>query len=311
MDLHHLRHFIAVAEEGHFGRAAARLGIEPSPLSRSIRALEGQLQVPLLHRTHQGSTLTAHGVALLPEARDLLARAAGLKAHLRQGRTAADRHLRIAVCDAVATLRIGFCVLALRQAHRDLAVSVAPIAPADIPAALETGSIDGCLALNPPDSNSLAQVVGWTERFVAVFDTDRPGSECRELPVSTLLGAPEVLVSDAWAQPAEAWLRALAGDATIPPVRAIASHLGLLTTLAMGSGIGLLPSGMEDSVSWLGLGTRSVAGRNPRLPVAFLYHPANPHPGLAALRAVIGARPWRGPFTALFSAPAETLDHSP
>ena len=103
MDLRHLRHFIAVAEEGHFGRAAARLGIEQSPLSRSIRHLEGQLHCPLLRPSPKGSVLTAMGAALLPEARALLAHAARLKTHVIDVEATVTRVLRLGVSDAVAT----------------------------------------------------------------------------------------------------------------------------------------------------------------------------------------------------------------
>jgi DNA-binding transcriptional LysR family regulator len=54
MNLRHLRCFIAVGEELHFGRAARRLHVEQSPLSRTIRQLEADLGVTLLERTPRG-----------------------------------------------------------------------------------------------------------------------------------------------------------------------------------------------------------------------------------------------------------------
>lgn len=72
MDLRLLRYFVAVAEERHFGRAAARLHISQPPLSRAIRQLEADLGAVLLHRSATGVTLTAAGAVLYDEARALL-----------------------------------------------------------------------------------------------------------------------------------------------------------------------------------------------------------------------------------------------
>lgn len=73
MDLRQMRHFIALAEERHFGRAAARLHMAQPPLTRSIRALEEELGTELFRRTPKGAELTAAGVALLEEAPNVLA----------------------------------------------------------------------------------------------------------------------------------------------------------------------------------------------------------------------------------------------
>ncbi|WP_226359294.1 LysR family transcriptional regulator [Pseudonocardia sp. ICBG601] len=95
MELFHLRYFLAVADELNLTRAAARLHLAASPLSRRVRDLERELGAPLFTRSARGMALTAAGRALLPRARDIVARVEALPGAL----AAADGHPVVVVGD--------------------------------------------------------------------------------------------------------------------------------------------------------------------------------------------------------------------
>jgi DNA-binding transcriptional LysR family regulator len=95
LELRQLRYFIAVAEELHFGKAAARLHMTQPPLSQTIQGLEELLGAPLFERTRRAVALTPAGAALLPEARRMLVQAGELPELVR--RAAAGEAGRLAL----------------------------------------------------------------------------------------------------------------------------------------------------------------------------------------------------------------------
>jgi DNA-binding transcriptional LysR family regulator len=101
MELRQLRDFLALAEELHYARAAARRGIEQSPLSRRIKDFEQALGVLLFARTSRGTQLTPRGEFLLPWARAIIGAADQVRALVRAPSIPQDA-VRVSLSEEVA-----------------------------------------------------------------------------------------------------------------------------------------------------------------------------------------------------------------
>ncbi|MFE9642858.1 LysR family transcriptional regulator [Streptomyces sp. NPDC006365] len=153
MELRTLRYFVAVAEELHFGRAAARMHMSQPPLSRAIKQLETDVGAALLHRSSAGVTLTPAGAALLEEARILLDQA--------------DRvRVRVAAAAGAATITVGILgdtadpgaarlAAAYRRQHPGVEVRIRETDLADPTCGLRAGLVDVALTRSPFDETGL------------------------------------------------------------------------------------------------------------------------------------------------------------
>jgi len=197
MDLRHLRYFIAVAEEMHFGKAAARLGMSQPPLSQQIRALETELGFRLFERTSRRVLLTDAGRLFLPEAHKVLAQ-------VDQATNVARR----AASGDIGQLAIGFVTSAplieaiassfrrFRQAHphirlalRELALDAQVAALAD--RALDVGFIRALdTPLLPPDLSARMLL---EEDMVVALRRDHPLAARPTLAIADLADQPFVL----------------------------------------------------------------------------------------------------------------------
>ena len=112
MELRHLRYFVAVAEELHFGRAANRVGIAQPPLSKQIRQLEDEIGVKLFKRTKRSVSLTYAGETFLKEARQALELS---ERAVRSARRAARGEVGRLVVSFVGSATYSFLPSALRS----------------------------------------------------------------------------------------------------------------------------------------------------------------------------------------------------
>ncbi|WP_406426690.1 LysR family transcriptional regulator [Streptomyces sp. NBC_01589] len=172
LEVRQLRYFVAVAEELHFGRAAARLGMAQPPLSRTIRDLERQLGVTLFERTTRQVKLTGAGEVLLRDARTAL-EAITAAAHRARHAGSTSPRLRIAL---KADIDGGLLPQILDAYSTDPAALPPELVLGgfgDQPKALRDGLADVALVLCPMDDRGLDSEPLITEPvLVAMAATD-------------------------------------------------------------------------------------------------------------------------------------------
>ncbi|MBV8605343.1 MAG: LysR family transcriptional regulator [Pelomonas sp.] len=152
IDLRSLRQFVAVAEELHFGRAAARLHMTQPPLTQAVRKLEAELGAALFERSSRSVALAPAGVALLPAARKLLQEAEGL-AELARAAAAGQRgRVRLGFVSTVGFGELPRWLKRFRDAHADIELSLRE-ATLDVQLrAFDAGELDAGFIIHAPGS---------------------------------------------------------------------------------------------------------------------------------------------------------------
>jgi DNA-binding transcriptional LysR family regulator len=194
MEIRHLRYFVAVGEHEHIGRAAQRLHVSPSPLSRQIHEVEEELGVELFVRVGRGLRLTDAGKVFLDEARDVLAR-------LDRAMTA----VRAAGRGETGSLRIGFVensdiaglipttVRLYRDRHPNVRLELVPMSRHEQLLALDARQIDAALMFKVgPDPQGLSIDTLFVRRILLVVPRDHALATKRRVVARDLVGVPMI-----------------------------------------------------------------------------------------------------------------------
>lgn len=234
-DLRKLRYFVAVAEELHFGRAAARLHIAQPALSRQIRALEEELKTPLLVRDRRTTVLTAAGEQLLADARDLLASAEAL-------------HRRVtAAAEAKPVLTVGFmpgivvtpAVRALNQQRPEVSLRLLRTSWHDQVEVLHDGRVDLSIVRLPVDHRGLTVRPLFQEPRVVMLPAGHQLAGKESVSITELAG--EHLLQNPDAVPEWRNIALELRDTDRPEVPRIDSVEEKLELVAAGVGISVIP----------------------------------------------------------------------
>jgi DNA-binding transcriptional LysR family regulator len=193
LELRHLRSFIAVAEELHFGRAAQRLHMAQPPLSQQIRRLEGIVGSRLLARTSRSVALTPAGAAFLERARRILAQAEeSVEEAARIGRGEAGT-LDVGFVSSAITLGVPERIQAFRRAYPAVYTRLHEGTTAQTVARLVRGEVDLGVVRDGEPAPGLRAATLATEGFVAVLPRAHRHAGRRRLGAAALRDEPFVL----------------------------------------------------------------------------------------------------------------------
>ncbi len=269
-----LGHFLAVAEEGHFGRAAARLGLSQPPLTAQIQALEAELGVQLLERTRKGTRPTRAGEALLPMLRRLAEDAKQVEALAKELR--AGRHAPMAMACVTSALfdYLPPLVRALRESQPDAAIVVEEMDTVDAVEALRRGEVDFALARLDGARPPLGVLALGSDALVAALPEGHallgdPGPlELAALAEEPLVSLPRS-ISPAYFDRQVAACRAAGFEPR--SVREVGSAMAQLAIVAAGLGVALVSSAMAR-LSPPGVGFRPLRAAVESVGVALVWN---------------------------------------
>jgi LysR family transcriptional regulator, benzoate and cis,cis-muconate-responsive activator of ben and cat genes len=194
MELRHLRYFVAVADEQHVGRAAARLHLSPSPLSRQLGELEREVGVKLLERVGRGIRTSDAGAVFAMDARRILADVDAAVSKLGAAARGEVGHLALGFVESpsFASL-IPLVIAAFRRRHPAVTIELQPLAAEDLRGSLRTRRIRAALTLGraAPDPDVASQVL-FVEPVVLALPRSHPLASRRRVLVEDLHDQPFV-----------------------------------------------------------------------------------------------------------------------
>src|SRR5262245_304117 len=152
MELRHLRYFVAVAEELHFGRAAERLHVSQPPLSQQIKQLEEEVAVRLFDRSKRWVRLTSGGRQFLEHARQVLAQVEGAVLAARRTMGGECDHLSVACAPWAELMAVPRILRRLSRLHRQIQIDIQTVDSRRQVRAVKTRTVDvGFMCPGSPD----------------------------------------------------------------------------------------------------------------------------------------------------------------
>lgn len=251
IELRHLRYFIAVAEELNFRRAAERIHIDQTPLSRTVRDLEDQLGVKLFMRAPRNLRLTPAGLRLLTEARELLVQIERAQRAVRETDARFRAPLRIGVADGLAQPKLSHCLVGWRDVAPEIPLELAEMRAPELAEALRREELDAGFSFGLPENEAIVQEPAWSYAAMALLPRGHELASRHEIGLEELFAFPLVSYHPA-RHPGllQQVLAMIQRHAAAPTIIGEACTLnGYVTRIATGMGVGVGDAGHVATLS--------------------------------------------------------------
>jgi len=275
MNLRHIRAFIAVAEELHFGRAAKRLHIEQSPLSRTIHQLESDLGVALLKRTPRGVRLTWAGRIFLEDAQRISLAFEQAQARARAAAAGYHGTLRIALSDGIGPARLSALLALCRGEAPNVSIRLFETPLGQLLSGLGMDLFDAGLALSDEVGEEIVASPVWQDPLMVAMPVRHPLLAFKEVPLEEVVSYPLVLchpeVCEGCSRRCERLLRSVAAQPKVAEY--VTTHDLMLALVAAGYGVGFSSTAHLASCRQTEVVVRPLAGQSASL-TTYLLRPA-------------------------------------
>jgi DNA-binding transcriptional LysR family regulator len=274
VELRHLRYFIAVAEELHFARAAERLHIEQSPLSRAIKDLEYDLDVRLFERTTRRTRLTWAGQVFVGEAQRVLLALEQAKSSAKAAAAGFRGTLRIALSDGVALPRLASLLARCREEDPEVEIRLFEVPLAQQLKGLRSALYDTGFAHMADVGEGIEAQAAWSDALVIAVPARHPLLAHQHIPIEELIRYPLVLCHPETCEGCHRQIRQLLRAVDAEPIVAeqVSSFDLMMTLVAAGYGLGFANESHIAVCRHPDVLTRPLAGR-PVLRTTYLLKP--------------------------------------
>lgn len=248
IELRHLRYFIAVAEELHFGRAAARLNISQPPLSQQIQLLEQQIGARLLARTNRSVSLTAAGKQFLADSRQILSMVDEAAARAERLWLGEAGELRIGFTSSAPFISaVSTTLSSFRRHYPDVHLQTREMNTREQIAPLNDGALDLGLMRNTPLPDTLARQAILREPLLAMIPQDHPLAVRASVSLAELAAEPFVFFDPQVGTGLYDDILGLMRRYGLAPVvtQAVGEAMTIIGLVAAGLGVSILPASFK------------------------------------------------------------------